>query len=153
MSNTMRLIFLDFDGVVHEARGDLEDDQYFEWLPILAEAIAPYPDVHVAVHSSWRHMFTADELRGFLHGLAERYVGAVPPGDREHAIREYLREVPHVRDYLVIDDTSEEFSRIRGQRLLICDPTTGLSAPDVQQRLSAWLANSRAAGTSSSESL
>ena len=35
----MRLIFLDFDGVVHEARGNLEDDQYFEWLPILASLL------------------------------------------------------------------------------------------------------------------
>lgn len=74
-----------------------------------------------------------------MQGLAERYVGAVPPGDRERAIREYLRGAPHVRDYLVIDDTAEEFSRIRGQRLLICDRMTGLSAPDTRQRLAAWL--------------
>jgi hypothetical protein len=135
----MRLIFLDFDGVLHEARGDLEDDQYFKWLPILAKAIAPYPDVHVAAHSSWRHTSTAEELRGCLRGLAERYVGAVPPGARERAIREYLRQAPQVRDYLVIDDTPEEFSRIRGRRLLICDPMTGLSAPNVRLRLAEWL--------------
>ena len=136
----MRLIFLDFDGVLHEARGDLEDEQYFEWLPIIAEAIAPYPDVHVAVHSSWRHMHTPEELSGLMRGLAGRYLGAVPPGTRERAIREYLRQVPHVRDYLVIDDAPNEFSRIRGRRLLICDPMTGLSAPDVRQRLASWLA-------------
>lgn len=135
----MRLIFLDFDGVVHEARGDLEDDQYFEWLPILAEAISPYPDVHVAVHSSWRHIHTAEELRGFMRRLGERYLGAIPPGTRERAIREYLRRAQHVRDYLVIDDAQEEFTRIRGRRLLICDPRTGLSTSDVQQRLMAWL--------------
>jgi hypothetical protein len=135
----MRLIFLDFDGVLHQARGDLEDEQFFEWLPILVEAISQYPDVHVAVHSSWRHMFTAEELSDFMHGLAQRYVGAVPPGDRERSIREYLRRAPHVRDYLVIDDAPEEFSRIRGRRLLICDSMTGLSAPSIRQRLSEWL--------------
>ncbi len=51
----MRLIFLDFDGVLHEARGDLEEGQYFKWLPILTELITPHPDVRVVVHSSWRH--------------------------------------------------------------------------------------------------
>ena len=117
----------------------LTDEQLFEWLPIIEEAISSYPDVHVAVHSSWRHMHTPQELNGFMRGLAGRYLGAVPPGARERAIREYLRRVPHVRDYLVIDDAPNEFSRIRGRRLLICDPTTGLSAPDVRQRLAGWL--------------
>lgn len=143
----MRLIFLDFDGVLHEARGDLEDARFFEWVPLLMEHIAPYPDVRVVVHSSWRHMHTPEELRGFMLGLDGRYLGAVPPGPRERAIREYLRQAPQVRDYLVIDDSPDEFSRIRGRRLLICDPTTGLSAPDAQQRLSAWLADSRVVGS------
>jgi hypothetical protein len=138
----VRLIFLDFDGVVHEARGDLEDEQYFEWLPILAEALAPYPDVYVMAHSSWRHIYPANELRGFMAGLGERYLGAIPPGTRDRAIHAYLRQVPHVRDYLVIDDAPEEFSRIRGRRLLVCDPKTGLSAPDVRQRLAEWLSRS-----------
>jgi hypothetical protein len=135
----MRLIFLDFDGVLHEARGDLEEAQYFQWVPILAELIAPHPDVHVVVHSSWRHMHTAEELRSFMRCLEGCYLGALPPGPRERAIREYLRQVPHVRDYLVIDDTPGEFSRIRGRRLLICDPRTGLSSPAVQEHLSGWL--------------
>jgi hypothetical protein len=138
----MRLIFLDFDGVLHQARGDLEDDQYFEWLPLLVEAITPYPDVHVVVHSSWRHMHTPEELSGFMSGLAGRYLGAASPGPRERAIREYLRRMPHVRDYLVIDDAPNEFSRIRGQRLLICDPMTGLSAPNARQQLVRWLNDS-----------
>ncbi len=136
----MRLIFLDFDGVLHEARGDLEEHQFFEWVPILAELIAPHPDVHVVVHSSWRHMHTAEELSSFMRGLEKRYLGAVPPGPRERAIRKYLRQLPHVRDYIVIDDIPGEFSRIRGRRLLICDPKTGLSAPDARRRLSSWLA-------------
>lgn len=135
----MRLIFLDFDGVLHQARGDLEDDQYFEWLPLLVEAITPYPDVHVVVHSSWRHMHTPEELSGFMSGLAGRYLGAASPGPRERAIREYLRRMPHVRDYLVIDDAPNEFSRTRGRRLLVCDPMTGLSGPDARQRLAEWL--------------
>ncbi len=142
----MRLIFLDFDGVLHEARGDLEEEQFFQWVPVLAELIAPHPDVHVVVHSSWRHMHTAEELSSFMRGLAERYLGAVPPGPRERAIREYLRQVRHVRDYLVIDDTPGEFSRIRGRRLLICEPRTGLSALGVRQRLMAWLDGATQAG-------
>ncbi len=141
----MRLIFLDFDGVLHEAHGDLEEHQFFQWVPILAELIAPHADVHVVVHSSWRHMHTAEELSSFMRGLAERYLGAVPPGPRERAIREYLRQVPHVRDYLVIDDSPGEFSRIRGRRLLICDPVTGLSAQDVQRQLLGWLENAQSA--------
>jgi hypothetical protein len=142
----MRLIFLDFDGVLHEARGDLEEGQYFKWLPILTELITPHPDVRVVVHSSWRHMQTPEELRGYLLGLEGRYLGAVPPGPRERAIREYLRQVPQVRDYLVVDDTLGEFSRIRGRRLLICDPRTGLSAPDVRQRLMEWIEGTGRAG-------
>lgn len=140
MTNTMRLIFLDFDGVLHEARGNLEEEQFFQWVPILAALIAPHPDVRVAVHSSWRHMHTPEELRGFMRGLGKRYLGAVPAGPRERAIREYLRQLPHVREYLVIDDSPGEFSRIRGRRLLICDPSAGVSSPNVQQRLADWLA-------------
>ena len=84
-----------------------------------------------------------------MRGLTERYLGAVPPGPRERAIREYLRLAPHVQDYLVIDDAPAEFSRIRGRRLLVCDPTTGLSAPDAQQQLTAWLVDSRVASSGS----
>lgn len=139
MTNTMRLIFLDFDSVLHEARGDLEEEQFFQWVPVLAKLIAPHPDVYVVVPSSWRHMHTPEELRGFMHELAGRYLGAVPPGPRERSIREYLRLVPQVREYIAIDDAPEEFSRIRGRRLLVCDSRTGLSAPYVRQRLAEWL--------------
>ena len=135
----MRLIFLDFDGVLHEARGDLDDGRLFEWVPILVELIAPHPDVRVVAHSSWRHMHTPDELRTFMRGLSERYLGAVPSGPRERAIREYLRRSPHIREYIVIDDSPADFSRIRGRRLLICDPRTGLSAPEIKRRLAEWL--------------
>ena len=135
----MRVIFVDFDGVLHEARGDIPESQHFEWLPILVELIAPHVDVGVAVHSSWRHMHTDDELRQFMRPLAERYIGPVPPGDRERSIRAFLKQMPQVRDYLVIDDTASEFSRIRGRRLVICDSQTGLSDSDAQLRVTDWL--------------
>jgi hypothetical protein len=71
----MRLIFLDFDGVVHEARGDLMEEQFFKWVPILMELIAPYPDVQVVVHSSWRHMHTPEELRRASRQLSPELCG------------------------------------------------------------------------------
>lgn len=135
----MRVILLDFDGVLHEARGDLPQDRYFAWLPILVELLEPHPDVRVAVHSSWRHMHTAEELADFMRLLGDRYIGTVPRGDREPAIREFLKSRPDVRRYLVIDDAPDEFSRIQGRRLVLCDPERGLSAADVQSRIREWL--------------
>jgi len=135
----MRLLSLDFDGVLHRAGVSLEAHRRFEWLPILVQLLEPWPDVRLAVHSTWRYDHTLPELAELLGPLQERFIGATPPGQREDSILWYSYQLKGlVTDVRVLDDAPNEFSVLKA-RLIVCDPATGLSAPEVQQQLRAWL--------------
>lgn len=67
----MRVLFLDFDGVLHpvpavptnrvvNGKPVMRAIQVlpFEWLPVLAQLLRPHPDVRLIVHSSWRLVHT-----------------------------------------------------------------------------------------------
>lgn len=45
------LIFLDFDGVLHDAYGNLP---VFAHVPALADALARFQDARIVITSSWR---------------------------------------------------------------------------------------------------
>lgn len=136
----MRVLFLDFDGVLHPAGIAPGSCLPFEWLPALEQALGQWPDVSVVVHSSWREQFGLDDLRDFLSPLRTRVVAVAPPGPRAAAISQFLVETPSVRSFLVLDDAATEFSSELTAHLLLCDPATGISALEVQEKLIAWLA-------------
>lgn len=136
---TSRLLFLDFDGVLHPFNGEHEPEGWFRWLPILERALQSWSDVRIIVHSSWRYEYTDTELQGLLRQLGSRFVGTAPRGAREQAIETVLQaNKGHVTAHLVLDDDPREFTRGR-LNLLLCNGLEGLSQGRVQDELRAWL--------------
>lgn len=134
-----RLITLDFDGVLHPAHDDLDHALHLQWLGILSALLAPWPDVRLAIHSTWRYTHTPAELRQLLGPLGARLIGVAPRGPREASIVWLFHLLGDIDDYLVLDDAPGEFSDLTAPALLLCQPALGISAPDVQARIRAWL--------------
>lgn len=134
-----RVVFIDFDGVLHPAGGKPGQVLPFEWVPELAALLLPYPDVGIVVHSSWAERFSLNDLREFLEPLGSRIIGVVGRGSKHHAIAEFLQAAPEMRSWIVIDDDAGQFPEEFRTHLIVCDPLKGLSDPSTQQRLHSWL--------------
>jgi hypothetical protein len=134
-----RALFLDFDGVLHPTGELPAGSTHFQWLPVLVELLAPWPDVLLVVHSTWRYDHADVEIRQLLGYLGAQFVGSVPRGPREQAIQWFLRMNPVISKHLVLDDAAREFTPTSGLNLVLCDPLLGVSDPQVQQRLAFWL--------------
>ena len=135
----MRVVFLDFDGVLHPAGGSPGTTLPFEWTEVLAALLGPFNDVQIVIHSSWREHIPAQELRDLLEPLADRLLGAVEAGNKGAAIERFLLEHSEITDALVLDDQVDEFRTGFPATLLVCEPRTGLSSKDTQQRVRNWL--------------
>ncbi|MGX5652719.1 HAD domain-containing protein [Hydrogenophaga borbori] len=135
----MRVIFLDFDGVVHPLDSGDNPSGRMRWLPHLVELLTAVPDVRIVVHSTWRYQYTDDELRVLLGELGGRFIGSAPRLPREQAIELVLQaNKGRVAAHLVLDDDRSEFTTGR-LNLVLCDPGLGLSAPRVQRDIAEWL--------------
>lgn len=154
----MRVLFLDFDGVLHPLGLDLQEGRSvrgkpvarptsvteFCWLPLLARLLAAHRDVRLVVHSSWRRSNSAQELRTFLGPLADRFAGATDNMlSKSRSIEAWLQDHPSVVSYRVLDDALQESDggQLVGS-LIRCDSGLGLSEATVQAQLRAWLAAS-----------
>lgn len=167
----MRAIFVDFDGVLHDAnilrvdsqvggkpiRRAIQGRQLFEYAHLLAELLEPYPDVQVIVHSSWRRDSDADECRSMLAHTGLRIDGITPllltyrglGSARQASIEQYVREYG-ITDWIVLDDEPQHFdeSWLEGC-LVVCDESLGLSLNVTLEAVRQWL--SRAESGISSE--
>lgn len=141
-----RALFIDIDGVLHPTtvEGSREADgivhtPMFGWLPVLAGVLRSHPDVVLVVHSTWRFTHDVDELRGVLGALGSRVVGATPRGPRYESILEWLRLNTGFTDYRILDDDATEFPSPPPPELVLCDPSAGVSGPEVLEALRSWL--------------
>lgn len=151
----MRVIFLDFDGVLHPLGLVLQEGRtirgkavarptsisLFCWLPLLARLLAAHDDVRLVVHSSWRSAHSEQQLRTFLGPLADRFVGATDDVlSKAPSIGAWLQDHPAVVSYCVLDDALQESdgAQLVGS-LIRCDSGLGLSEATVQAQLRAWL--------------
>ena len=134
-----RLLFLEFDGVLHPARDGADISQHFLWLDILVQLLAPWPDVGLVVRSTWRYIHTPAKLRALLGLLGPRFVCRVPRGPRQKAIEWFLHLIPCFTNYLTVDDAPNEFTASAGERLLVCHLSAGISEPWVQAQIRARL--------------
>lgn len=126
----MRVIFLDFDGVLNSSASYLFEERKRKALPrAAAKRIGPssetlchvccstfqfildkVPDVQVVISSTWREHFTIEKLRKILtaYGVdASRVIDITPSmfkRDRGHEIKAWLGEHPEVTDFVIIDD-------------------------------------------------
>lgn len=142
-SNRLRIISLDFDGVLHPTGEGTQrvSVTHFGWLPHLERLLGPHPEVMLLVHSTWRHQHDFEELRMLLgDALGPRVVAAAPAGnDRWPAIQAWVAEQPRAPDLLIVDDAHEEFPATLPFTLVVCDPSTGLSSPQVRDSIQRWL--------------
>lgn len=136
-----RILFLDFDGVLHPAAFEPGTPQeHFCWLPHLERLLEPHIDVRVIVHSTWRYDHRDDELSALLGRLAPRFSGTTPRGPRDQAIGYVLQANKHRElEYLVLDDDGKSFVG-SGLKLLELDPNWGISELSAQTALRTWLA-------------
>lgn len=164
----MKLLALDFDGVLHRASDAvlinfsprmapwqlevaLKAQSRFAWAPLLTNAIE-HTDVSVVIHSTWRKRFSDATMKHFLPPeVASRVI--VLDGQIEG------RETMQGDDYLaaaldliaptslcVLDDRPEFFSGGKVKNwidhnhgtFVWCEPDIGLKDPAVVQQLIGW---------------
>ncbi len=147
-----RVLFLDFDGVLHApkaiagAKPPLTSRQIqqgwpqtFEHLPALKTILEGHPDIAVVVSSSWRLYLGDDELRELLKPISRWFAGSVQKGSRDEAIQEWLKHHTDI-DYAILDDVARFFPG-DWPRLILCNSALGLSDPAVQAKLKDWIAH------------
>lgn len=128
------VLFLDFDGCMHGMA-----EAHFCRLPAL-ESLLREPacqHVRIVVSSTWRELYSLDRLRSFFSpDIQARVIGVTPllnddaDAERCDEVKEYLKQHPEVRQWCVVDDCGEWPS---SWNVVRPDPTTGLSAADVDE--------------------
>jgi len=125
-----KLLFLDFDGVLHP-NFSLEND-YFNRIDLLLEAlIGNTSGLEIIVSSSWRFHFTFAEILAYLpEQLCVLVSGVTPevgPGrhQRYREIRAYLKQYGVIPDWRALDDDVAGFPKHCPQ-LISCDGRVGI---------------------------
>lgn len=154
-----RLLFLDFDGVLHPdavyltSRGvELRaEGELFMWAPVLVEALAPHQDVQIVLSTSWARNLGFHRARSVLPAaLQARVIGATwhsamgkgwpdfIPWDaqtRYEQIQSYLSRLSAPANWLAIDDDDRGWPDVDRNRLIFTIPNLGLSAPNTTAEL------------------
>jgi hypothetical protein len=146
-------LFVDFDGVLHSSDAafalfDIAGSSYatlraaglFEHTELLADALLPWPDVKVVVHSSWRRAQGLARLRELMGPIGHRVVGKTSAGlDREASVQTYMRRRRmSLGQVIILDDQAVLFDALRS-RVIACDPVRGISEPEALEALNAAL--------------
>jgi len=117
-----RVIFLDFDGVLHPEAGD--PAMHFCYSPNFAEVlefVAPKGDVPVVISSTWRLTSTLAEMREhFPEKIRKQIVGVTPDLDaiwepkancnRQSEIEAWMGQISPAGKWLAIDDRPSLFN-------------------------------------------
>lgn len=134
----MRILFLDFDGVLHPYTPYVEVPK-FCWLHVLDKLLSTHKDVRICVHSTWRYEYRDEELRELLGSLGDRFFGSTPRGPREQAIQSVLQaNKAQLKDYLVLDDARDEFTEGL-LNVTFLDGLVGISDVRAQAAVAEWL--------------
>lgn len=158
-----RILFLDFDGVLHADSVYLEhrrpvlrgNGTLFEWAPYLIGALGSHPDVGIVLSTSWAR------VRGFTRAcdalprpLRDQVIGATwhsqmakneiggfrlentwwDTATRYQQIVGYVARAK-VERWLAIDDNDTGWALEHRDRLVLTDSARGLSDPAVQALL------------------
>ncbi|KAA9176478.1 hypothetical protein F3K36_11630 [Delftia sp. BR1] len=149
-----RIIFLDFDGVLHPpkaiagAKPPLTPKQIllgwpdtFKHLYLLANLLNGHEDISVVVSSSWRLFLSDAELLELLRPIENWFEGSIgKPGlGREEAIREFI-SLNKIPDFIILDDVPA-FFKDAWTNLIICPAEEGISDDYVHSRVKAWIEN------------
>lgn len=150
----MKVIFLDFDGVLNSAtsflyehnrrvkhkeqgvKGPVNETLSPHCCAALQEVLNTYPEVKVVLSTTWRELFDMDWLKAKLaeyHIDSSRVIGKTPRDydfDRRGVeIQMWLNEHPEVTHYVAIDDNDWEISEYHGEdRFVKTDWDRGMGA-------------------------
>ncbi|WP_019140460.1 HAD domain-containing protein [Noviherbaspirillum massiliense] len=145
----MRVIFLEFDGVLHPAsaasrfvparplKRAVQQAWLFRWAWILDELLEAHADVGIVVHSNWRMLAADEELQSFLGPLGRRFLGSTPRGSKWEGVSHVVQH-NQLRHYRILDHAPQAFPAGLPE-LIACDPEMGLRAFGVRQQLQSWL--------------
>lgn len=163
-----KILFLDYDGVLHRDAVFVEhrrpvlrgDGVLFEWTPLLACALEPYPEVKIVLSTSWSRMRGFSRARDVLpQPLRDKVIGSTwhsamgkseiggfrlpttwwDSSTRYQQIAAYVARVKTALNWLAIDDNDEGWAKEHRDRLVLTDPERGLSDPKVLALLRARL--------------
>ena len=136
----MKVLFLDFDGVLHPVGGTSEGRAFVHLARLQAFLREPaMQDVAVVVSSTWRLILEPARLIGlFAPDIRARVRGATPDlGDEpmEHAryreIRAWLDRHPEVKSWAALDDAVRQFPPHAHRHVVFTSPATGLTDADL----------------------
>ena len=136
-STAAMILFLDFDGVLHEDPC-FDATRLFARAPDLAQALEPFPEVRIVLSTSWRSQRTLAEMTQALpQALGRRVIDATPlitAADSPAALRPYRRHAEcacwlhrqgHERTaWFALDDRPSLFAP-HCEQLILCDSNAG----------------------------
>jgi hypothetical protein len=135
-----RILFLDFDGVLHP-----DGVALFSKLRLFEEHVLRMPEVEIVISSTWREDHSLDELRSYFSvPLRDRIIGVTPSledgydcGGRQREIEAFLDSAGCSSDnaswvalddmplffashypHLILTDSAQGFTESNGQALL-----------------------------------
>lgn len=148
------ILYLDFDGVLHpdevyRIRGKIvlkcDGMNLFEWAPLLAEQLEPYPELRIVLSTSWVRVLSFNKARDWLpETLRGRVIGATWHREMDQnwwqCLSRYQQVVLHARRHkiarwLAIDDDVADWPEMHQAPLVATDGMLGIAAPDARTLL------------------
>jgi hypothetical protein len=132
MNPAARVLFLDFDGVLHPV-GCPQEERFCQ-RPRFESVMRQFPEVRIVISSSWRRIYKVDWLRSrFSRDIAERIVGTTQlwvPDELQSRYQEIVgfagkHGLPG-SSWLALDDSADQFP-LGCQHLVLCDSRHGLT--------------------------
>lgn len=136
-----KLLFLDFDGVLHPTH--FAGESPFSRASLLEETLLQFAP-KIVISSSWRFTHTLDRLQKMLPSFIGKHIigltGAAVIGKhpRHQEIQLYLQGFSSI-DWRALDDSYWEFPN-NHPKLIRCNPNTGIGDKQIIL-LNQWLSN------------
>jgi len=140
----MKILFLDFDGVLHPS--SLGSDPLFSKASLLSMALYDV-DLPIVISSSWRFTHSIKELKGKLPSeIAKKIIDVTGPAvigkhPRYNEIINYLANQKDITDWRALDDSYWEFPSPCPQ-LIRCNSNTGINIREINA-ITDWLIKSQ----------
>lgn len=137
----MKVIFLDFDGVLNSAETLARGIHLDPEKVIMLRNISDETDANIVVSSTWRIHFNQREIRELLYRAGfkgrHRVIGSTPDsrnGFRGAEIEAWLKDKEDIEKYVIIDDGSDFYDYQR-QVHVTTNFATGLTERDVEKAI------------------
>ena len=134
-----KILFLDFDGVLHPTTSS--PDSLFSNVNLLAEVLIHHP-CQIVISSSWRFHHDLDRIFRYLPSIEKWVIGTT--GDafigkwpRYNEIKEYLKKHHPFADWRALDDSFLEFPKDCPE-LILCHGNNGFTLKE-KYLLEGWL--------------